>query len=73
MLAAYVTNLIRADMLVIFSDVEGLYDSFGPRGPEGKLVNQVTQDILDPEGMIGRSLDGRGSGGMTTKLRPRGF
>ncbi len=69
MLAAYVTNLIRADMLVIFSDVEGLYDSFGPRGPEGKLVNQVTQDILDPEGMIGRSLDGRGSGGMATKLR----
>ena len=56
MLAAYVTNLIRADMLVIFSDVEGLYDAFGPRGPEGKLVNQVTQDSLDLEGMIGRSL-----------------
>lgn len=69
MLAAYVTNLIRADMLVIFSDVEGLYHAFGPRGPEGTLVNQVTPDRLDLEGMIGRSLNGRGRGGMATKLR----
>ncbi|MDE2704240.1 MAG: glutamate 5-kinase, partial [Gemmatimonadota bacterium] len=69
MLAAYVTNLIRADMLVMFSDVEGLYHAFGPSGPEGKLVNQVSQDSLDLEGMIGRSFDGRGSGGMATKLR----
>ncbi len=69
MLAAYVTNLIRADMLVMFSDVEGLYHAFGPCGPEGKLVNQVSQDSLNLEGMIGRSLDGRGRGGMATKLR----
>ena len=69
MLAAYVTNLIRADMLVIFSDVEGLYPVFGPHGPEGTLVNQVTPDSLDLEGMIGRSLNGRGRGGMATKLR----
>lgn len=68
-LAAYVTNLIRADMLVIFSDVEGLYHAFGPHGPEGTLVNQVTSDSLDLEGMIGRSLNGRGRGGMATKLR----
>ncbi|MXX40781.1 MAG: glutamate 5-kinase, partial [Gemmatimonadetes bacterium] len=29
----------------------------------------VSQDRADLEGMIGRSLDGRGSGGMATKLR----
>ncbi len=69
MLAAYVTNLIRADMLVMFSDVEGLYHAFGPHGPEGTLVNHIDQDSLDLKGMIGRSLDGRGSGGMATKLR----
>lgn len=71
MLAAYVTNLIRADMLVMLSDVEGLYHAFGPGGPAGKLVSQVRPDPdgLALEGMIGRSLDGRGRGGMATKLR----
>ena len=69
MLAAYVTNLIRADMLVIFSDVEGLYQSFGPHGPTGPLVNQVPQDNLDLEDMVAHSPSERGRGGMAAKLR----
>ena len=69
MLAAYVANLIGADMLVVFSDVEGLYEAFGPQGPEGELVREVHQGGADLEGMIGRSLSRKGSGGMATKLR----
>ena len=69
MLAAYVANLIRADMLVVFSDVEGLYEAFGPNGPEGELVREVRQDGVDLQGMIGHSLGHKGSGGMATKLR----
>jgi glutamate 5-kinase len=69
MLAAYVTNLIRADMLVVFSDVEGLYEAFGPKGPEGELVREVRQDSADLEAVIGRSFSGKGSGGMATKLQ----
>ena len=69
MLAAYVANLIQADMLVVFSDVEGLYEAFGPNGPEGELVREVRQDGVDLQGMIGHSLGHKGSGGMATKLR----
>ena len=69
MLAAYVSNLIRADMLVVFSDVEGLYEGFGRQGPEGELVREVRQGGVDFEAMIGRTLSGKGSGGMATKLQ----
>lgn len=69
MLAAYVANLIRADMLVVLSDVEGLYEGFGPQGPEGELVREVSQGGVDLESMIGRSLGSKGSGGMATKLQ----
>ncbi len=68
MLAAYVSNLIRADLLVIMSDVEGLYTAFGPNGPEGELLREVHHsDSL--EAMAGGSYSGVGSGGMLTKLR----
>ena len=69
MLAAYVANLIRADMLVVFSDVEGLYEAFGPNGPEGELVREVRQDGVDFEAMIGRTLSSKSRGGMATKLQ----
>jgi glutamate 5-kinase len=69
LLAAYVTNLIRAQLLVILSDVDGLYTGFGARGPEGELLRQVPYGRADLEGMIGRSLTRMGSGGMATKLR----
>jgi glutamate 5-kinase len=68
MLAAYVSNLIRADLLVIMSDVEGLYTAFGPNGPEGELLREV-RDSDSLETMAGGSYSGIGSGGMITKLR----
>jgi glutamate 5-kinase len=69
MLAAYVSNLIRADVLVIMSDVEGLYTAFGPRGPEGELLSEVHYNDEQIEAMAGGSFNGIGSGGMLTKLR----
>ena len=36
-LAAMVTNLIRAPLLVLLSDVDGLYDG-DPRDPGSKLI-----------------------------------
>ncbi len=41
-LAAMVTNLIRAPLLVLLSDVEGLYDRH-PSEPGAAIVSQVTQ------------------------------
>ena len=69
MLAAYVANLIRAQLLVILSDVEGLYAAYGDQGPEGELISRIRAG--DPR--LGRALarpgSGVGSGGMATKLR----
>jgi glutamate 5-kinase len=41
-LAAMVTNLLRAPLLVLLSDVEGLYDRH-PSDPEAKVIPIVTQ------------------------------
>jgi glutamate 5-kinase len=69
MLAAYVTSLIRAQLLVILSDVEGLYPAWNARGPIGVPVREVHygRDRLDPAAEVPGS--GVGSGGMETKLR----
>lgn len=69
MLAAYVSNLIRADLLVMMSDVEGLYTAFGPNGPEGELLTEVRDNDAQLEAMVGTSNSAVGSGGMRTKLR----
>ncbi len=67
-LAAMVTNLVQAPLLVILSVVDGLYTSDpGPDG-EGKVVSLVPN--LDDEtlGLAGSSRSALGTGGMRTKL-----
>ena len=67
-LAAYVTNLISAQLLIMLSDVEGLYPAYGEQGPEGMLIRQVKQG--EPlEELLGLAGSSVGSGGMGTKLR----
>ena len=48
-LAAMVTNLIRAPLLILLSDVEGLYDG-DPRDPKSQIVSTVD----DVDGAIAR-------------------
>ena len=67
-LAALVAHLVHADLLVLLSDVDGLYD--GPPHVEGSsLLSDVTGDA-DLDGVsIGRSGSaGVGTGGMQTKV-----
>ncbi len=66
-LAALVAHLVRADALVLLSDVEGLFD--GPPGDSGtRLVSEV-RDMSDLEAIvIGGVGSGVGLGGMTTKV-----
>lgn len=63
LLAALVANLVRADVLVLLSDVDGLHDG----GPDGPLVDEVER-ISDVEAHAGGSASAIGSGGMRTKL-----
>lgn len=67
-LAALVAHLIRADALILLSDVDGLYDG-DPRTPGAQLVPQVDgpQDLATVQiGGPGRA--GLGLGGMTSKV-----
>lgn len=69
MLAAYVSNLIGAHLLVILSDVEGVYDAYNANGPRGRVVTQIEYNDDRLEKMIGASISRGGSGGMETKIR----
>jgi glutamate 5-kinase len=67
MLAAYVANLVQAQLLVILSDVEGLYRRYrNGRGEE--LIHEATYDD-DVTSVVGRAANRLGRGGMATKVR----
>lgn len=67
MLAAYVANLVQAQLLVILSDVEGLYRRYRDgRGEE--LIRETTRGD-DLTATIGRGTTRLGRGGMATKVR----
>ena len=68
-LSAIVARLVDADLLVLLSDIDGLYTADPRKNPDAVLIPKVeaiTQDILALAGGTGSSL---GSGGMATKLR----
>ncbi|MEV5969976.1 glutamate 5-kinase [Streptomyces sp. NPDC051921] len=67
-LAALVAHLVRADLLVLLSDVDGLYDG-DPSKPGTSRIAEVTgpADIAHVEiGSAGKA--GVGTGGMVTKV-----
>ncbi len=67
-LSAYVANLIDADLLVMLTDVEGLYDADPRHNPAAKLLDRVDRIDNTIEALGGGS-HGPGTGGMATKLR----
>lgn len=66
-LAAMVTSLIRAPLLVILSDIEGLYDG-DPALPESKIVHTVTKLDETVLGYVRDKKTGLSKGGMASKL-----
>lgn len=68
-LGALVANLIDADVLVILTDQQGLYDADPRSNPSAKLVAQAAVDDASLESMAGGSSGALGRGGMSTKLR----
>lgn len=67
-LAATVASLAHADLLIIMSDIDGLYDSDPRQNPGAKLipvVEEITDEIRELAGGAGTSL---GTGGMRTKI-----
>jgi glutamate 5-kinase len=71
-LAALVAHLVRADALVLLSDVEGLYDG-DPRRPGAQLVPEVTGPA-DLAGLqVGSTGSALGRGGMASKVDAAGM
>lgn len=66
-LAAMVTNLIRAPLLVLLSDVDGLY-SGDPREPGAELISTVAQLDDSVLAMVRDRNTGLSKGGMASKL-----
>ena len=68
-LASEVAHLADADLLVILSDVDGLYTEDPRKNPAATLIPFVPDITEDIERLAGASSTFEGTGGMTTKLR----
>ena len=66
-LAAMVTNLLRAPLLVVLSDIEGLYDG-DPTLPTSKLVSTVERIDERVLAYVRDRKTGQSKGGMASKL-----
>ncbi len=68
-LAAIVAQSVRADLLILLSDIDGLYTADPHKHADAQLIANVydlDEDILALGGSAGSNL---GTGGMVTKLR----
>lgn len=67
-LAARVATMASADLLVLLSDVDGLYDAPPSQGGNAKLIPIVERITPEIEGMAGASGSELSRGGMYTKI-----
>lgn len=68
-LAALVSNLIEADLLVLLTDQQGLYSADPRANPEASLVAHAQAGDVSLDGMASGGGGVLGRGGMQTKLR----
>ena len=68
-LSAMVANLIDADLLIILSDISGLYTADPGMNPDAKLISEVKIIDEDIFALAGGTRNGLGTGGMLTKLQ----
>lgn len=66
-LSALVASELDADLLVILSDVNGLYDANPKENPDAKIINEVPE-VTDEIFALGTDASEGGRGGMRTKL-----
>jgi len=67
-LSAVVAALVSADLLVILSDIDGLFDSDPHKNPDAKLIPVVTEINDEVIALAGGTKSRLGTGGMVTKL-----
>jgi glutamate 5-kinase len=68
-LAARVAQMARADLLILLSDVDGLYTKDPNLDKNAQFIEKVTQIDKTIEQIAGESVSCYGSGGMRTKIQ----
>ena len=67
-LAAVVATIANADLLIIMSDIDGLYDSDPRQNPDAKMIQVVREISEDIHAVAGGAGTKFGTGGMATKI-----
>ena len=68
-LSAMVANLIDADLLVLLTNIGGLYTADPRTDPSAKLIPRVDNIDEAVEKLAGGAFDNQGTGGMVTKIQ----
>ncbi len=68
-LAALVANLVEADLLVLLTDQDGLFDRDPRSHADARLIHESRVDNPQLDEVAGGSASGLGLGGMVTKVR----
>lgn len=68
-LAALVANLIQADLLILLTDQDGLFDRDPRAHADACLIPETRVDDPQLDQVAGGSVTGLGTGGMITKVR----
>ena len=68
-LAALVANLIEAELLILLTDQDGLFDADPRAHPDAQLIRHTRIDDARLDIVAGDSGSGLGRGGMVTKIR----
>src|SRR4030043_1158023 len=71
-LSAMVANLVDADILVILTDIGGLYTADPHYNPEAQLIRRVDKIDAEIERMACNTVSRQGTGGMMTKIEAAG-
>lgn len=68
-MSALVAGIVDADLVIILSDIDGLYTANPATHPEATLVHTVQEITSEIEASAGGVGSSRGTGGMATKIQ----
>lgn len=68
-MSALVAGIVDADLVIILSDIDGLYTANPATHPEARLVHVVQEITPEVEASAGGVGSSRGTGGMATKIQ----
>ncbi len=68
-LSAYVANLLKADLLMLASDIDGLFDKNPQKYADAQLLPEITEISLCMQYIDENTNNKLGTGGMTSKIQ----